>query len=177
MPIKRQVHLDTSGQGGFTLIELMVVVAVVAILAIVAAPSMSALLNANRLSGAAEELTASLQLARSEAVRRNTRVTVCGSANGNTCSGSAAWTRWIVHGLDNTDGTDEVLRDNSSSGKVAVSGPAGGIVFRPSGLAAAQTTVTACLPVSEPALNRRVVTVMISGVLSTSSTNGGGTCP
>src|SRR3546814_5733797 len=68
---------------GFTLIELMVTVAVLGILAAVAAPSMIAFVNANRLNGTTGEMTASLQLARSAAIRRNARVTVCGSADGD----------------------------------------------------------------------------------------------
>ncbi len=164
------------GHAGFTLIELMVTLAVAGILAAIAAPSMTGLLNANRLSGAAGELTATLQLARAEAIRRNARVTVCASADGLTCSNTGNWARWIIHGTDNATGTDEVIRDQTPSGSVQISGPAAGIVFRPSGIIDAQTTVTACVPVSNPPQNRRVVTVMISGTLATTSENGGGTC-
>jgi type IV fimbrial biogenesis protein FimT len=177
MPIERSNQMRAPDQAGFTLVELMVVVAVVGILAIIATPSMSALVNANRLSGAAGELTSALQVARSEAIRRNARVTVCASTNGTTCTNSTAWTRWIVHGNDNATSTDEVIRDDAPAGSVRVSGPAAGIVFRPSGLIDAQATVTACLPVTQPAENRRVVTVMISGIVSSSNYNGGGTCP
>ncbi len=78
---------------GFTLIEVMVVVAIVAILATLAAPSFSEMLRRNRLSTAASALQVSLSLARSEAVKRGSdaRVTVAA----NTAAGG--WTNgWTV---------------------------------------------------------------------------------
>ena len=62
---------------GFTLIELMVTIAVLAIIVTLAAPSFQATIENNRLTSQANELVTALALARSEAVRRNTPVTVC----------------------------------------------------------------------------------------------------
>lgn len=164
---------------GFTLVELMVTLAVIAILAVVAMPSMTAVINNSRLSGQAEELVASIQLARAEAVRRNARVTICPSTNGTTCASSTAWSSWIIHGMDNTASppVDEVIRGSSANAGIQISGPVGGIVFRPSGLVDSQASITACMPTSQPAQNQRVLTVMISGVVSTSKADGGGACP
>jgi prepilin-type N-terminal cleavage/methylation domain-containing protein len=61
---------------GFTMIELMVVVALVAILLAVAAPSFVSYLARQRVEGVASELGTDLQFARSEAVQRNTDVRV-----------------------------------------------------------------------------------------------------
>lgn len=162
---------------GFTLIELMVMVAVLGILAAVAVPSMTAMVNMSRLSGATGEVTATMQLARSEAIRRNARVTVCASDDGSTCTNSGTWTRWIVRGRDNATGTDEVIRDQTPGDSVQISGPADGIVFRPSGIIDSEATVTACVPVSNPTDNQRVITVMISGSLTQTHDSGGGSCP
>ena len=162
---------------GFTLVELMVTVAVIGILAMIAVPAMTALINNSRLNGQAEEMVASLQLARAEAIRRNARVTVCPSSNGSTCTSSTNWSGWVVRGRDNTTGTDDVIRSNVVAGGVQISGPAAGIVFKPSGLIDNQQTVTVCMPVTSPEMNQRVLTVMVSGVVSSSKVNGGGTCP
>lgn len=81
---------------GFTLVELMITIAVVAILAAIASPSFRSLINSSRLSSGANELIATMQLAKAEAVRRNGKVTVCASSNGSSCSGSNDWHRIIV---------------------------------------------------------------------------------
>ncbi|SET73487.1 GspH/FimT family pseudopilin [Stenotrophomonas indicatrix] len=80
---------------GFTLLELMVTVAVLAILITVALPSFSAMIVGNRITAAGNDLMAGLQFARHEAIRRNAAVQVCASADGQACS-EAGWQRWIV---------------------------------------------------------------------------------
>ncbi|GAA3932236.1 GspH/FimT family pseudopilin [Luteimonas lutimaris] len=162
---------------GFTLIELMVTVAVLGILAAVAAPSMIAFVNANRLNGTTGEMTASLQLARSEAIRRNARVTVCSSADGTTCSGSPDWDRWIVIGRDNVSGDTDVIREQTSSGGLQLSGPTTGIRFNPSGLVNAEESLTVCMPTDKPAENQRLLTVLAGGSVITTEKDGGGSCP
>lgn len=64
------------GQSGFTLVELMVVVAVSAILLALAAPSFREYLAGQRLVNASFDLTSSMLLARSEAIKRNANVTL-----------------------------------------------------------------------------------------------------
>ena len=61
-------------QAGFTLVELMIVVALVAILLSLAAPSFRETIARNRLEGVAAELSTDFQYARSEAVARNAQV-------------------------------------------------------------------------------------------------------
>jgi type IV fimbrial biogenesis protein FimT len=69
---------------GFTLIELMVGVAVLAIALGVGVPSMSEFIKNSRLAAHTNDLLTSLHLARTEAIKRNARVTLCKSANAAT---------------------------------------------------------------------------------------------
>jgi type IV fimbrial biogenesis protein FimT len=61
---------------GFTIIEIMVSVAILGILIAIAIPSFSNTIKRFRISAIRDELTASLQLARSEAIRRGTQIIV-----------------------------------------------------------------------------------------------------
>ena len=69
-------------QRGFTLVELMVVLAVAMVLLAVSVPSFFSTTARARLEGAVNELAIDLQYARSEAVRERAAVTLAVSANG-----------------------------------------------------------------------------------------------
>lgn len=66
---------------GFTLIELMIALAVVGIIISVGLPQMSVFFKGNRMVTNANDLLAGLHLARSEAIKRNSRVSICKSNN------------------------------------------------------------------------------------------------
>ncbi|WP_198411398.1 GspH/FimT family pseudopilin [Marinimicrobium alkaliphilum] len=80
---------------GFTLIELIVTLAVLAIVAGFAIPGFNSLIQSNRSVALAEDLLSAVNYARSEAVRRGQRVSLCASDNGTSCTGD--WVDgWIV---------------------------------------------------------------------------------
>lgn len=83
--------------GGFTLVELMVVVALLAILLALAGPSWTQLRTSTAIRSMVNDYTSSLYLARSEAVQFNTPVTVCPSDNGQNCTDTELENGWIVH--------------------------------------------------------------------------------
>ena len=94
---------------GFTLIELMVALAVVAILISVGLPKMSIFFKGNRMVTNANDLLAGLHIARSEAIKRNTRVSICKSTNAGDAepkcaTGAEGWDEgWFVF----VEGRDE----------------------------------------------------------------------
>lgn len=94
---------------GFTLIELMVTIALVAIVSTLAAPSMIQFIARWQTTNVVNSFTSSLQLARSEAVKRGRAVRMCRSSNGTSCSAaSEGTTGWIIGWI--------VFVDNDASG-------------------------------------------------------------
>ena len=68
--------MNASRRAGFTIIEMMMVVAILGVFAGLAAPSMADLLAATAVKGASSDFYASLIAARSEAIKRRTNATV-----------------------------------------------------------------------------------------------------
>ena len=82
---------------GLTLIELLVTLAVAATLVFMAAPMFTSITSNNTLSSATNLLSTHMQLARSEAIKRGTAVTICPSGDGTTCANTDQWALgWIV---------------------------------------------------------------------------------
>ena len=131
---------------GFTLIELMVTVAIGAILTAIAIPAFNAFVLNDRDSAQINSLVYSFSYARSEAIKRDlaTGVTVCPSANGSTCSGTTAWSGgWLVVYTDPNTLRPVVLQAVpalAGSNRVTPAGGATtGITFLSSGMAAPPT--------------------------------------
>jgi len=98
---------------GFTLIELLASITVLAVLAAVAVPSFFNLLRTNALAGNTGKFTSAINLARSEAVKRNQNVIIC-KRDATSCTTAANWEAgWIVFADadgDSVPDTGEVIR-------------------------------------------------------------------
>lgn len=82
---------------GFTLIELLITLVVLAVVLSLATPSFNVMIANNSSTSLASELTSAVNFARSEAVKRVKRVTVCPSSNGTSCLTSSDWAKgWLV---------------------------------------------------------------------------------
>jgi type IV fimbrial biogenesis protein FimT len=96
---------------GFSLIELLVVVAIAAVLLGIGVPNMQQYIITSRLAGASNEFFTALTLARSEAVRRGAQVTLATNGAPNSRDWSSGWTMFVD---TNRDGAltagEEVLR-------------------------------------------------------------------
>ncbi len=79
---------------GFTLVELMVTVAMLAILSAIAFPSFQSTLRSNRVATATNEMIAAIALARSEAVRNNRGSSICASSDGQFVVAAGATAGW-----------------------------------------------------------------------------------
>lgn len=113
---------------GFTLVELMVTIAVLAIIATIAVPSFTSTLVATRIRSAASALQGQLMFARSEAIKRNADVTLTWS------SGSAGWSSTTSVGtttLASSSGTGALATVSSTS-----------VTFQPTGRTTASASVT-----------------------------------
>ncbi|MDX9873425.1 MAG: GspH/FimT family pseudopilin [Spongiibacteraceae bacterium] len=115
---------------GFTLVELMVVVALIAIFATVAVPSFTKFVENNRTQAAHNEVVGLLRYARTLAVTERTVVSVCTADNSlqvvrGTCDGSAA-----------------LLRQLELPAAVSISADEDEVSFRPNGTAASANFAT-----------------------------------
>jgi type IV fimbrial biogenesis protein FimT len=106
-------------QKGFTLVEMLATIAVATVLLGIATPSFMDMTRRNRTTTYSNDLIATINLARSEAIRRGTNVSICHTSNGSACAAAntGAWgDGWLVFTDANGNGSidaadkDTILR-------------------------------------------------------------------
>lgn len=116
---------------GFTLVELLVTIALGSILLALAVPSFNGFIIANRLTTQANEMVAAINFARSEAIKRNGSISLCraNSTEATACAATTGtWEHWIARtasgnvvrrGVVNTYGGTIVVRSTLSGDQAA----------------------------------------------------------
>lgn len=112
---------------GFTLIELLIVIAIAAIVASLAVPSFRTMLVKRSVQSTATSFVEDMRFARTEALRRSSRVTMCSLADSSTgtCANTdGKWTNgWVVFADSNGDSTvdtgEEIVRVQQGAANVA----------------------------------------------------------
>lgn len=169
---------------GFTLIELMVAVAIAAILIAVAVPSFNAMIAGNRLATQTNDVIGAIMFARSESIRRNRTITFCraASATANACENGANWTDWIVTNNPAAGAAANTLRrgafaQSGEAMRISSTLTSSRLAFTPNGLAnvaGGANTIRVCTT-SSATDNVRQIVVGLSGHTSTQMLTGA--CP
>lgn len=164
---------------GFTLVELITVLAIAAVVASTALPSYKSLVMNSRVQTSLYQLMAHLKFARGEAIKRGFSVALCASNDQATCNGGNQWeSGYIVfvniNGDQVVDPGETVLRATTSSDpSITIRSAAfgNGIGYQPSAFTNVAGTFTVCDP--RGASKARAVVVSATGRSSFARDNDG----
>jgi type IV fimbrial biogenesis protein FimT len=139
--------MANSIQRGFTLLEVLVVMALAGILVSIAIPDFVAFMQNNTRTATVNDLLASMHVARSESITRNGRVMICPSEDGASCDGGTEWAiGWLVfYDADSNqdyNGDDQILTFSAAIEGYQITSSVfeTGITYRSNGRAMATNT-------------------------------------
>lgn len=170
-------------KNGFTLIELLVTLSIAAILLTVAVPNFIVFVQNNRLVSQANELSGILNFARSEAVKRSSRVIVCSRLDDVTCAGGLVWdTGYLVFVDLDGDGVPNVANDvirtrAAMEGNNALRSTRASIVFQANGFSQGSNATFLVCDTRGNANGRAVVLNNQGRTRASTAMAEGGGCP
>lgn len=141
--MRNEVSTHIAHQGGFTLVELLVTIAIAAILVSLAAPSFQTMLLNNRMAGQTDELTNALNYARNTALSQSVGVIVCpiGAVSSTTC-GTDWGAGWVV--VSDPSGTPTLIQSRLTVAGSPVVSSTANVTFDARGLSTTQSNFTIC---------------------------------
>lgn len=105
---------------GVSLVELLIAISIAAIVLGLGAPAMGSLIDDYRRSSFTNELLGALSLARSEAIKRGQRVTLCPSRDGVSCTPATDWDAgWIAFADLNANAVRDAVEPLIQAGRSA----------------------------------------------------------
>ena len=160
----------------FTLVELLIAIAIFAVLMGVAIPAYNDMTLGSKLRSQSNDLVAGAVLARSEAIKRNAFVRMCVSADGASCIAGGWEQGWVVfHDADDDGVLDAgetiLLRHQAAPSGFKITGTVASVRFQATGVGATQATLTACRATPSVGGQERVVTISLTGRASVERTN------
>lgn len=129
---------------GFTLIELIVTLSIATIISVAAIPAMYTIITKQQIRSQAYELVASINLTRSEAIKRGHPVMLCKSEDGQTCEEDIEWDRgWLIfadtNGNKKYEPSETIIRTyDKVPGKIQITNSRKNVAYRASGRLSSQ---------------------------------------
>lgn len=170
-------------QRGFTLIEVLVVILILGVLLGIATPNAVMFIQRSQAMGSVNEWISDINMARSEAIKRRTRVVVCARQDDSTCGSATDWNNgYLVFADADSDGTfdsgENLVKAVQAMGSqlnvsvvaITTTNAVSGLAFRPSGGSPVASRATVCAESGAPG---KTISVSLSGQITTASI----TCP
>jgi type IV fimbrial biogenesis protein FimT len=167
MDLVQEDNMERTTTGGFTLLELLTTITIIAVLASIAIPTFRSVRDSNAMATSVNLFLTQLHLARSSAVTRERRITLCPASDPQTCNNDhTAWREGYLIFQDSNKNrqrdSDEQLisyqeRSDSQIKIVSSSRARNRISYLPMGRAwFSNTTVRFCHR-QRPELNRAII--------------------
>ena len=168
-----------AAETGFTIVELLTVLAVTAVLTSIALPALSRMNASNRMVGEINQFASALRIARNEALKRGGNVEICaarvGTGGALACSNQAGWNEgWLVFPAATPDAPLAAFQGFSGNDTLRSLGGFKRFSFNRYGFSARKDTLVLCPPSADPHRARALLLEPSGRVLAAEDNDGSG---